>query len=247
MNGILHLDGIVVRQGDFQLGPVTLSIRQGEHLVLMGPSGCGKTTLLKAIAGFIPLDAGSIRIGDRVLGDLPPEQRRVGYVPQSASLFPHLRVRDNIRFGLAYAGIDRDQQEARFNRITGLLGVEALLDRRPATLSGGEARRVALARSLVTEPDVLLLDEPLGMLDTPARHTLVQTLKSIHAALGTPTIHVTHHLDEAWMMGGLCSLLREGRLVQTGPVETLLLNPANAWAQAFLDGGEPRSTPGATA
>jgi ABC-type Fe3+/spermidine/putrescine transport system ATPase subunit len=223
------------RVGSFALA-VDLDVRQGEYLVLLGPSGCGKTSLLRAVAGIHPAASGQIRLEGRDAGGLPPHLRGVGYVSQGADLFPHLSAGGNIAYGLGWRGLPRAEVDRRVRRVAGLLEVGELLGRAPATLSGGEAKRVALARSLAVEPRLLLLDEPLSMLDHNARRRLLELLRALHAELGTATVHVTHDREEAWALGGRCAVMRAGRLVADGPVGELFRRPADRFTAEFLGG-----------
>jgi len=212
LNPALFIADLRVTLGAFTLGPLSLGLEHGDYVVLMGPSGCGKTTLLKTIAGFMLPESGTILLGDRIVTRLAPEERHIGYVPQFPSLFPHLSVRQNIAFGPACRGLAADTLSARVEAVARSIGVGDLLARMPNTLSGGESRRVALARTLATEPAVLLLDEPLSMLDAPARRELAETLRRIQARTGIPTLHVTHHDEEARLVGGNCIQMETGKL-----------------------------------
>jgi ABC-type Fe3+/spermidine/putrescine transport system ATPase subunit len=212
-DGGLELRGVRVAVGAFRLGPISLALACGDYLAIMGPGGCGKTTLLKTIAGILRPAAGEIHIGGRRVDHLPSCRRNVGYVPQHSLLFPHQTVAANVRFGLRYADGSSAQRQARFDRAVELTGVAGLLNRFPATLSGGEARRVALARALAIDPAILLLDEPLSMLDPDARHSLVETLCGIRRETGTVTLHVTHHAEEAQPVASVCATMLAGRIV----------------------------------
>jgi ABC-type Fe3+/spermidine/putrescine transport system ATPase subunit len=232
----LELRGLELALGDFRLGPLSLSLAAGEYLVLLGPSGCGKTSLLRAVAGIHPSAPGQLRLGGSDAGRLPPQLRRVGYVSQGADLFPHLSAGGNIAYGLGWQGLPREEVRRRVRRLATMLEIEELLSRAPATLSGGEAKRVALARSLATEPRLLLLDEPLSMLDHNARRRLLELLRRLHAELGTATVHVTHDREEAWALGGRCAVMRAGRIEADGAVGELFRRPASRFTAEFLGG-----------
>lgn len=192
--------------------------------VLFGPSGAGKTTILRAVAGLARPDTGRIDVGGRVLFDaatgvnLRPETRAVGYVFQDARLFPHLTVLQNLRYGGRH---DED-------RVIGLLGLETLLDRRPAGLSGGEKSRVALGRALMRNPDVLLLDEPLAALDAPRKAEVLPYLEALAAEDGPPMLYVTHAIDELARLARTVAVVDGGRIAASGPVEQVLADPALA-------------------
>lgn len=217
MIAALKIEGLVLRQGEFVLGPLDLELPAGGVLKLLGQSGSGKTTLLEAVAGLRPLDAGRIQLKGRDVAGLPPEARSLGYVTQDDTLFPHLNVEENLRFGLRYLDQDREGRERSLARATDLAGVEHLLRRRTDTLSGGESRRVALARALAVSPGLLLLDEPLGMLDAPARMELASRLERASKELGVALLFVTHQADEVLALGGRSLYLEHGRVKKEGP------------------------------
>jgi len=184
------------------LGPLDLEVESGEHILLVGPSGSGKTTLLRAVAGLVAPSAGSIELFGQCASEagrvrIPPEQRAVGYLFQGGALWPHMSVRRTLRFVLAARGVPRSERADRIERLVALCELGGLLDRRPPTLSGGEAQRVALARALAVEPRILLLDEPLGPLDAELRASLMETLGALHQEGGWTTVHVTHDPVEA--------------------------------------------------
>ena len=224
--------------GSFQLGPLSLQLPEKAWFVLLGPSGSGKTTLLNLIAGVHPSAAGMIRLGGRDIGPLPPERRRVAYVSQSGDLFPHLTVEENVGFGLRFTRLAPAERRERVQRLLALFGLEGMARQKASTVSGGEGRRVALARSLATEPVLLLLDEPFGMLDPPSRLAMQACLVKVHAELGTTTLHVTHDHREARSLGTHCGILMNGRMIQDGPVEEVFQHPATREAALFL-GMEP--------
>jgi len=236
VSAVLELRGLELRLGAFRLGPLALKLAPGDYLVLLGPSGCGKTSLLKAVAGFHPLAAGQLLLDGREAAGVPIHRRRIGYVAQAADLFPHLDVAGNVRFGLAYLDLTAGEKHQRFERMVGLLGLGGLLAREPATLSGGEARRVALARALIVEPRLLLLDEPLGMLDEQARPAMLETLERLHRELGTATVHVTHEREEAWAVGSRSAVMRAGSIEQVAPVTELFRRPSTRFVAEFLGG-----------
>ncbi len=230
----LILNHMTHTAGCFRLGPLSLQVPAHAWFMLLGPSGSGKTTFLRLIAGVIAAPKGAIRLGGRDLGPLPPEARRVAYVSQNGDLFPHLTVAENIGFGLHFKPLARATRTDRVNRLLTLFGITHLAARRAGTISGGEGRRVAVARALAPDPALLLLDEPLGMLDPNGRAELQDCLTQVHRELGTTTLHVTHDREEAWTLGSRCGVLLDGRLVQEGPVETVFRHPASREAARFL-------------
>lgn len=212
---MIGVEGLRVRAGDFSLAIDELSVAQGEYLMVLGPTASGKTVLLETIAGLRRPQAGRVRLGERDVTDLAPEKRGIGLVYQDYALFPHLTVARNIGFGLRTQGRAGGHAE-EVRRLAALLHIHSLLDRYPEGLSGGEQQRVALARALATQPEVLLLDEPLSALDGPTRSELRGELKRLHEELGTTVTHVTHDLDEALALGDRMAVLVRGRLRQLG-------------------------------
>ena len=217
-----------------------LDVADGELFVLLGPSGSGKSTILRLIAGLEQASEGTIRIGEREVGPLPPDRRDVGMVFQSYALFPHLTVRDNIGFGLAARRVDPATAAPRVRDTATLLGIEDLLDRMPRQLSGGERQRVALARALVREPSVLLMDEPLSNLDAQLRVRTRADIHRLQARVGTTTVHVTHDQVEAMSMGHRVGVLRDGVLEQVGTPQDIYDRPANLFVATFV-GSPPMS------
>src|SRR5215207_9064427 len=193
---------------------VSLAVADREFMVLLGPSGCGKTTLLRMIAGLEYPDAGRIVIGDRDVTDLPPRKRGLAMVFQSYAVFPHLTVFENIAFGLRMQKRPNPEVRERVERAAGLIQLEPYLQRYPAQLSGGQRQRVAVARAIVMEPAVLLMDEPLSNLDALLRLTFRAQLKQLVAELKTTTIYVTHDQVEALSLGNRIAVMNQGRVIQ---------------------------------
>jgi len=223
------------------LSEVSLEVPSGSLVAILGPSGCGKTSLLMAIAGLLPLDSGSITVGSRDLSsatkNVPPEQRGIGWVPQEASLFPHLSVGDNIGFGMP-RGRRRNE---RVDTLAKLIGLEGFADRSPGQLSGGQAQRVALARALAPSPDVLLLDEPFGALDSVLRHSLARDVARVLREEDTTAILVTHDREEALDLADFVAVMDQGRIVQVGtPVEIYESPATRGWRPSW---GIPWSFP----
>jgi molybdate/tungstate transport system ATP-binding protein len=224
MTGRLRLDGLAKRYGRFELGPVDLAV-DDEVVTVLGPSGCGKTTLLSLIAGTVPADAGSLTLDGRSLDGRPPEKRGIGLVFQDGALFPHLTARENV----AYAATEA----ARVDDLAETLEIRDLLDRRPAALSGGEAQRVALARTLAADPDALLLDEPLSSLDAPIRRRLRDELHDLFGALDVPVLYVTHDQRSATVLGDRIAVLRDGAVEQVGTPDAVLARPESEFVARF--------------
>ncbi|MFT4909116.1 MAG: molybdate/tungstate transport system ATP-binding protein [Natronomonas sp.] len=220
----LELSQLSKSYGQFEFGPVDLAVDH-QVLAVLGPSGSGKTTLLSLIAGIAAPDSGSIRLGGRKLGGLPLEDRHVGMVFQEGALFPHMTARENIE----YAATTSD----RVDELATVLELEGVLDRKPPTLSGGEQQRVALARTLATDPDMLLLDEPLSSLDAPIRKRLRDELHSLFESLDIPVLYVTHDQRTATALGDRIAIVRDGDLEQVGTPSTVLTQPTNRFVARF--------------
>ena len=215
-----------------------LEIGDGEFMVLVGPSGCGKTTSLRMIAGLEEITSGELRIGDRVVNDVPPKDRDIAMVFQSYALYPHMSVRENLAFGLKLRKVPKAEIERRVNEAAETIQLQKLLDRKPKELSGGQRQRVALGRAIVREPAVFLMDEPLSNLDAQLRVQTREELLRLHARLQTTTIYVTHDQIEAMTMGHRIVVMRGGLVQQVGPPQEVYDHPANTFVAAFL--GSPR-------
>jgi molybdate/tungstate transport system ATP-binding protein len=220
----LELSQLHTAYRQFDFGPVDLTV-DDEVLAVLGPSGSGKTTLLSLIAGITTPDSGAIQLGGRELVGLPLEERRVGLVFQEGALFPHMTARENIE----YAATTSD----RVDELATLLELEAVLARRPQTLSGGERQRVALARTLATDPDVLLLDEPLSSLDAPIRKRLRDELHGLFESLEIPILYVTHDQRTATALGDRIAIVRDGGLEQVAPPSAVLTQPTSRFVARF--------------
>jgi spermidine/putrescine transport system ATP-binding protein len=231
----IQAEYLVRRFGEMEaLSRVSLDIRKGEFFSLLGPSGCGKTTLLRIIAGLDSPDEGSLKIGGRDAASIPAHKRPVNTVFQSYALFPHLSVRENIAFGLRMKKIPETQISERVERIMALVQISFFADRRPAQLSGGQKQRVALARALVNEPEVLLLDEPLGALDLKLRKELQIELSQLQRRLGITFILVTHDQEEALVMSDRIAVMNAGKIEQLDEAEKLYERPRTRFVASFL-------------
>jgi multiple sugar transport system ATP-binding protein len=213
---------------------VDLDVSDGEFVVLLGPSGCGKTTLLRCLAGLEKVDAGRVVIGGTDATDLPPRRRRISMVFQSYAVFPHMRVFDNIAFGLRMQKERKTEVKNRVQSSAELLHIEELLDRYPAQLSGGQRQRVAVARAIATKSDVLLMDEPLSNLDALLRLEMRAELKALLRQLGATTIYVTHDQVEALSMGDRIAVMRAGRIVQVDSPLVVYDDPADTYVGGFI-------------
>ncbi len=223
------------------LDSLSLSVAQGEFMVILGESGCGKTTLLRQIAGFDAPDGGTIHLGDRLVSgagvQVPPEKRNLGIVFQSYALWPHMSVAENVGFGLDLAGLGRAEQETRVAQALAQVGLSGLATRRPSDLSGGQRQRVALARCLAKAPGLVLLDEPLANLDPSLRQSVRQEFLAMRRALGSTFLYVTHDQSEALALADRIALLHKGRLEQCGAPEALYRTPATAHVAQFVGDG----------
>ncbi|MEL6149003.1 MAG: ABC transporter ATP-binding protein [Chloroflexota bacterium] len=213
---------------------IDLSIREGEFLVLLGPSGSGKTTLMRMIAGLEKPTGGTIRIGNQIVNNLPPRERKIAMVFQSYALYPHMTVYKNIAFPLRALKMERNMIDEKVRKAARMFDIERLLDRKPRQLSGGERQRVAIARAVVREPEVFLLDEPLSNLDAKLRAMARDELKQFQRQLGVTTIYVTHDQVEAMGMGDRVAVMSHGRMHQLGTPEELYRSPADTFVATFL-------------
>ncbi|SKC33318.1 Fe(3+) ions import ATP-binding protein FbpC [Photobacterium piscicola] len=221
------------------LQDLSLAVERGEIVCLLGASGCGKTTLLKAIAGLLPLANGSMAINDRTIVDqqlcLPPEQRNIGMIFQDYALFPHLTVAENIAFGLRYW--DKPRVTAKIKQMLELVHLTELDDRYPHQLSGGQQQRVAIARALANEPDLILLDEPFSNIDTQVRHSLIRDIRQIFKDQGVTAIFVTHSREEAFAFADKMAVMNHGVIEQFGTATELYYQPSSRFVAEFLGVG----------
>jgi multiple sugar transport system ATP-binding protein len=221
-------------------GPVTiiedlqLDVRDKEFMVLVGPSGCGKSTALRMIAGLEEISGGTIEIGERVVNDVPPKDRDIAMVFQSYALYPHMSVRENLEFGLKIRKTPKAERDRRVGEAAEILGLQALLDRKPKDLSGGQRQRVALGRAIVRKPAVFLFDEPLSNLDAKLRVQMRAEISKLQKRLETTTVYVTHDQVEAMTMGHRIAVMNAGRLQQLGTPLEVYDRPANLFVASFI-------------
>ncbi|MFA5367346.1 MAG: ABC transporter ATP-binding protein [Dehalococcoidia bacterium] len=230
---MIRLEDLTVRLKQFALSEINMEVRKGEYFIILGPTGAGKTLLLETVAGLRRNDAGSIFINNIDVTRLEPERRKTGFVYQDYTLFPHLSVRDNIIFGLKCRRAHKSAINDKLAHLAELLNIGQLLERRPETLSGGEKQKVSLARALSTDPDVVLLDEPISALDPQQRESVQNDLKDISKKLNRTFIHVTHNFEEAVALGDRIAVLSEGRLLQTGSAEDIFRHPNSEFVARF--------------
>lgn len=244
---MLEVDGVTRRFGTaVAVDDVSLAVAEGATTVLIGPSGSGKSTLLRLMNGLLWPDRGSVRVGGESLssGNLLTIRRRIGYVIQDGGLFPHLTARENITLMARWIGIEPREQARRVDELTELTRFPADgLDRYPTEISGGQAQRVALMRALMLDPELLLLDEPLGALDPMVRAGLQDDLREIFRRLRKSVVLVTHDLAEAVFFADTVVLMRRGRVVQQGPPVDLFTSPASSFVEEFVGAQRPVEWP----
>ncbi|HSL63922.1 MAG TPA: sn-glycerol-3-phosphate ABC transporter ATP-binding protein UgpC [Gaiellaceae bacterium] len=213
---------------------VSLTIGDGEFMVLVGPSGCGKTTLLRSIGGLERVTEGRISIGDRDVTTLAPAARDLAMVFQNYALYPHMTVRQNLGYALRVRRTPRKEIRERVEAVAGLLGLDELLDRRPGALSGGQQQRVAMGRAIIREPAAFLMDEPLSNLDAKLRVSMRTSLQQLHGRLGTTTVYVTHDQIEAMTLGQRVAVMKDGLIQQVDAPQRLYDEPSNVFVAAFI-------------
>ena len=224
----------VYPDGTEAVADLDLDIADGEFMVLVGPSGCGKTTALRMVAGLEEVSSGSVRIGDRVVNDLPPKDRDVAMVFQNYALYPHMSVYDNMAFALKLRKMSKDEISRRVNDAAEILGLTEYLHRKPKALSGGQRQRVAMGRAIVREPQAFLMDEPLSNLDAKLRVQMRAEIAKLQQDLGVTTIYVTHDQIEAMTMGDRVAVLKQGHLQQVDAPQVLYDHPANIFVAGFI-------------
>ena len=231
----LELRGLKKKYGSiYAVDGIDIAIKEGEFLAILGPSGCGKSTTMRMIAGLEQPTAGEVLIGGKPVTHLPPRERNVSMVFQSYALYPHMTVRENIAFPLKTRGVPRAERDTKIKWAAGMLGIEPLLQRKPARLSGGEKQKVALARSLVRDPALFIFDEPLSSLDAQVRTLARSELRLLHDRTGVTTVYVTHDQIEALGMGDRIAIMQRGRVRQLGTPKELYDHPADTFVAGFL-------------
>jgi molybdopterin-binding protein len=230
---MIGIRNLCVDLGEFVLRDVSLDINEGEYFVILGPTGAGKTVLLESIAGLYPIKAGKIILRGKDGTRLEPEERKVSIVYQDHVLFPHLSVRENVLFGLKMHKEKPLKMKSRLEWVGKLLGIDHLLHRKPDTLSGGERQKIALARAIITEPELLLVDEPLSALDPETREGVQQELRKLHRELAITILHVTHDFEEAIALGDRIAVIGEGLLKQVGTPDEIFRHPNSEFVARF--------------
>jgi len=228
---MLKLCGINRNFEDFSIKDISFTVEKGDYFILLGPSGAGKSMLLETIAGLVKPDSGSMFLNGTDITGIPIQQRRIGLVFQDHAIFPHMKVRKNLAFALHGKPAETIREKIRV--MSERLGIGEMLDRYPSTLSGGELQRVALARTLIQEPEVLLLDEPLASMDSKLRSGIRALLRQIHRG-GQTIIHVTHDYEEALSLGNRIAVMDQGNILQTGTPEDVFRHPRNGFVAHFI-------------
>jgi multiple sugar transport system ATP-binding protein len=232
---VLKISGVNKSFGAVEvLKNINLDVRSGEFIALVGPSGCGKSTLLAIIAGLEKASAGTISIGERVVTNVAPKDRDIAMVFQSYALYPTMTVRENMMFGMEARGVPRDQREAALKRVSSLLQIDQLLNRKPGQLSGGQRQRVAMGRALVRDPALFLFDEPLSNLDAKLRVEMRGEIKKLHQTIGKTTVYVTHDQVEAMTLSSRIAVLNKGVLQQFDEPQKVYDHPANMFVAGFM-------------
>ncbi len=241
----ITLENVVKNYGRLEVvHGIDLTIDHNEFVVLVGPSGCGKSTTLRMIAGLEDISDGDIRIGDRVVNDLPPRKRNVSMVFQNYALYPHMNVRENLGFGLKIAGQPKDAVEARVQEAADILGLSELLERIPAELSGGQRQRVAMGRAIVRHPEAFLFDEPLSNLDAKLRVQMRTEIKKLHNKVRTTVVYVTHDQVEAMTLADRIVVMKDGYIEQVGTPMEVFNHPVNTFVASFIGSPPMNLIPG---
>jgi multiple sugar transport system ATP-binding protein len=231
----IELNQLVKRYGKIEaVKGIDLAIEDGEFVVFVGPSGCGKSTTLRMIAGLEEISGGTLKIAGNVVNEKEPKQRNIAMVFQNYAIYPHMTVRQNIGFGLYTAKLDKTEKNRRIEEAGRVLGLEALLDRRPAALSGGQRQRVAIGRAMVRDPSAFLFDEPLSNLDAQLRSQMRIEIKRLHQRLKTTTVYVTHDQVEAMTMADRIVVMKDSHILQVGTPSELYETPVDVFTARFI-------------
>ena len=230
----LKIENISKSWSEFKLKNIDLTINDGDYFIIIGPTGAGKTLLLETIMGFHKPDEGRIVLNGKDITGTPPEKRNIGYVSQNCVLFPHMNVRQNVEFSLKMKGVSKTERTQTVNHLLEFVGLESMAHRRPATLSGGERQKVALARALAMDSPLILLDEPLASIDVESSRYLRRELKRIHVEQKKTVVHVTHNLIEGFGLADMIALMQAGNIVQVGGSQEILAKPKNEFAARLL-------------
>jgi multiple sugar transport system ATP-binding protein len=231
----IELNQLVKRYGKVEaVKGIDLAIEDGEFVVFVGPSGCGKSTTLRMIAGLEEISGGTLKIAGNVVNEKEPKQRNIAMVFQNYAIYPHMTVRQNIGFGLYTSKLDKAEKNRRIEEAGRVLGLEALLDRRPAALSGGQRQRVAIGRAMVRDPSAFLFDEPLSNLDAQLRSQMRIEIKRLHQRLKTTTVYVTHDQVEAMTMADRIVVMMDGHILQVGTPSELYETPVDVFTARFI-------------
>ncbi|MCD4703095.1 MAG: ATP-binding cassette domain-containing protein, partial [Methanosarcinaceae archaeon] len=230
----LEIRDLGIDLGEFELKDINLSVEDGEYVTIIGPTGSGKTILLETALGFHKPEQGTVRLQGRDITDLYPEKRGITIVYQDYALFPHMNVFENIAYGLRKRTDDDNAIRSEVYHITSVLEIDQLLHRKPATLSGGEMQRVALARGLIIKPKVLFLDEPFSALDIKTKEKLRRLVKNVIREYRTTVLHVTHDFDDTWNMADRVIIMKDGRILQQGRPEDVFNHPSSDFVADFV-------------
>ncbi|MBN1759645.1 MAG: ABC transporter ATP-binding protein [Chitinispirillaceae bacterium] len=230
---MIHLDNVILNAGTFSLS-VTLQVANNEYVVVLGRSGCGKTMLLESICGLRRIESGTLHIDGHDCTAADPRFRKVGYVPQESSLFGNMSVEKNIGFGLAVAQKSHREIAATVHKLSEMLSIGNLLERRTTNLSGGERQRIALARALAVSPSVMLFDEPVSAVDESARNSICKELAALQQQLSIPFVHVCHSVEETSLVATRVAIMRDGRIFRQGALEDLLEHPKDVYTAGLL-------------
>jgi len=231
----IQLHNVTKRFGDLvAVNDLSMSIKDGEFLTLVGPSGCGKTTTLRMIAGLETPTEGTIEFGGRDMTNASPQEREIAFVFQAYALYPHMTAHKNMSFALEHTDISEEEIDRRIDETATMLGIEEHLEKKPPSLSGGQQQRVALGRSIVRDPEIFLLDEPLSNLDAKLRVQMRAELQQLHREIETTTIYVTHDQEEAMTMSDRVAILNDGQLQQIDTPEVVYSQPANRFVAGFI-------------